>query len=46
MERERELWRKTDRRRIIGVFVVMETRSHGSVKRKHFAEHGNTEEHC
>lgn len=38
--------RKKDRGRIIGVFVVMETRSHSSVKGKHFADDGNTEEHC
>ncbi len=38
--------RKKDRGRIIEVFVVMENRSHGSVKEKHFADDRNTEKHC
>ena len=37
---------KRDRGRIIGVFVATETRSHGGVKGKHFADDGNTEEYC
>lgn len=38
--------RKKDIGRIIGVFVVMEARSHGSVKGKDFVDDGNTEVYC
>lgn len=42
----KRMGRKKDRGGIIGVFVVMETRSHGSVKGEHFADDGNTEKYC
>lgn len=41
-----EWGRWEDRGRIIGVLVVMETRSHGGVGGKHFVDDGNSEEYC
>lgn len=38
--------RKQSRGRLRGALVVIETRSHGSVKGKNFVDDGNTEEYC